>query len=107
MVDGYRSSSYSIIRSMIAGKYDLTVMDADADFSTSPAAALLATIENLHAAALLLMKEYTGDDIGTQKGKDKMAYAERLLKQILEEGSNVKLIDADGNEYTTVASGVA
>lgn len=104
MIDEYRVSAYHIIRWMIAAKYNLATMDADADFPTSPAAWLLDTIEKIYAAWLLLMKEYTGDDLWTQKWKDKMALAEKLLNQILDSEDGLRLVDSDGNEYTTVAT---
>ena len=79
-------------------------MDDDTWFSSTPAAALLWTIETTYAAWLLMKKEYAADDVWLWIAKEKIKMAEDRLKRLLDAEDALTLINGDNLEYTTNAS---
>lgn len=107
-IEVYQDSAHGNIVTILSSKYDISELDtSNVLFDWSPAHDMLAGIEQLRAAGLLLIAEYGAD--GTEEkenGEQKIQEAKDTLNALLFGTPDTpagRLLDNNGDEFTTVA----
>lgn len=100
----YQAQATARVQSVIASRYLLSTLSGST-FTGSQAAALLDLCEMLLAAGALLSKEYQGQQMGTNEGKEKTDRGLKILDDI--QSGAVRLLDSSGLEFTGMASTAA
>mgnify|MGYP000921627428 CR=1 FL=1 len=97
-VTQYQTRAYNLVRSYVAGRYDLSQL-AGSNFTGSQAESVLEQCELLLAAGYLISSEFQGQPRGENEGKGKIADAMSILKQIT--AGELRLVGVDGSEFTS------
>ena len=94
----YQTRAYNLVRSFVAGRYDITQFTGSL-FTGSQAESVLEQCEILIAAGYLEQSQFEGQPRGENSGAKKVADAMATLKQIA--SGELRLIDANGSEFTS------
>jgi uncharacterized protein YPO0396 len=88
----YQTRAYNLVRSFVAGRYDLTALTG-ANFTGSQAESVLEQCELLLAAGYLIQSRFQGQPQAEAQGKEKVADAMAILKQI--SSGELRLVGVD------------
>lgn len=100
VIGQYQTRAYNLVRSFVSGRYDITLFSG-ANFTGSQAESVLEQCELLIAAGYLISSEFQGQPRGDSEGKQKVADAMSILKQIA--SGELRLVGADGSLYSSGA----
>lgn len=92
----YQTRAYNLVRSFVAGRYDISQFSGS-NFTGSQAESVLEQCELLIAAGYLISKEFQGQPRGDSEGKQKVADGMAILKQIA--SGELRLVGVDGSEF--------
>lgn len=92
----YQTRAYNMVRSFVAGRYDLTLLTGSL-FSGSQAESVLEQCELLLAAGYLMLSQFQGQPLGEAKGKEKVDAAMAMLKQI--QTGELRLLDTTSTVF--------
>lgn len=102
-INAYISEANAYIQWVVWWVYDLSLFTWDA-FTWSQAETRLKLVERYLAAGLLLNKEFGTDDAVAEEWVLRIERAEWMLEQLRSKTMPVKLLDANWDEFATVAS---
>lgn len=96
----YQTRAYNMVRSFVAGRYDLTTLTGS-NFSGSQAESVLEQCELLLAAGYLILSRFQGQPQAEAQGKEKVNDAMSILKQI--SSGELRLVGVDSVPFPSAS----